>query len=310
MTVLAAMRARLAAFWSGDIAWSFRRSRLTMLAAAVTILLVGSAILAPWIAPTDPFDPAQVDLMNAELPPAWMADGDPRFVLGTDVQGRDMLSAMLYGSRISIAVGAAAVGFAMLLGVTLGLVAGYLGGRVDAAIMRIADVQLSFPSILVALLVHGILRGLLPASSREALSIYVLIVAIGLADWVQFARTVRSRTLVERDREYVQAARIIGRGPAAIMRAHILPNVMSPVLVIACISLATAILTEASLSFLGVGVPVTQPSLGTLIRIGNNYLFSGQWWMTVFPSITLSVLVLAVNILGDWLRDALNPLLR
>jgi peptide/nickel transport system permease protein len=300
----------MAGFLDSDFVYSFRRSRTTMAAAAVTALLIGAALLAPWIAPQNPFDPAQVDLIDAEIPPVWIEGGDPRFLLGTDIQGRDILSAILYGSRMSLAVGLCAVGFAMLLGVSLGLVAGYLGGRVDAIIMRIADVQLSFPSILIALLVHGILRSLLPVASRETLAIYVLIIAIGLADWVPFARTVRGQTLGERDREYVQAARITGRGPVAVMVSHILPNVLSPVLVIGCIGVATAILTEASLSFLGVGVPPTQPSLGTLIRIGQSYLFSGQWWMTVFPSLTLVCLVLSVNVVGDWLRDTLNPLLR
>jgi peptide/nickel transport system permease protein len=300
----------LRALFDSDFVYSFRRSRATMVAAAVTMLLIGAALLAPWIAPQNPFDPAQVDLIDAEIPPIWIEGGDPRFLLGTDIQGRDILSAILYGSRMSLAVGLCAVGFAVLLGVSLGLIAGYLGGRIDAIIMRIADVQLSFPSILIALLVHGILRSLLPASARETLAIYVLIIAIGLSDWVPFARTVRGQTLGERDREYVQAARITGRGPVAVMVSHILPNVLSPVLVIACIGVATAILTEASLSFLGVGVPATQPSLGTLIRIGQSYLFSGQWWMTVFPSLTLVCLVLSVNMVGDWLRDTLNPLLR
>jgi peptide/nickel transport system permease protein len=300
----------MAGFLDSDFVHSFRRSRATMAASAVTLLLIGAALLAPWIAPQNPFDPAQVDLIDAEIPPIWIEGGDRRFLLGTDIQGRDILSAILYGSRMSLAVGLCAVGFAMLLGVSLGLMAGYLGGRVDAIIMRIADVQLSFPSILIALLVHGILRSLLPVASRETLAIYVLIIAIGLADWVPFARTVRGQTLGERDREYVQAARITGRGPVAVMVSHILPNVLSPVLVIGCIGVATAILTEASLSFLGVGVPPTQPSLGTLIRIGQSYLFSGQWWMTVFPSLTLVCLVLSVNVVGDWLRDTLNPLLR
>jgi peptide/nickel transport system permease protein len=300
----------MAGFLDSDLLYSLRRSRATMIAASVTLLLIAAALLAPWIAPQNPFDPAQVDLTDAEIPPVWSEGGDPRFLLGTDIQGRDILSAILYGSRMSLAVGLCAVGFAMLLGVSLGLIAGYLGGRVDAIIMRIADVQLSFPSILIALLVHGILRSLLPASARETLAIYVLIIAIGLADWVPFARTVRGQTMGERDREYVQAARVTGRGPIAVMVSHILPNVLSPVLVIGCIGVATAILTEASLSFLGVGVPATQPSLGTLIRIGQSYLFSGQWWMTVFPSLTLVCLVLSVNVVGDWLRDSLNPLLR
>lgn len=304
------MRARLATWWDSDVAASFRASRLTMFASLVLLIFVGGALLAPWIAPQNPFDPAQIDLADGEIPPRWTQGGDARFFLGTDTQGRDILSTILYGSRISLFVGAAAVAFALVLGVALGLLAGYKGGWIDSAIMRVADIQLSFPSILIALLIYGIARGLLPATARDAMSIYVLVVAIGLSDWVQFARTVRGRTLVERDREYVHAAQLVGRWPVAIMFTHVLPNVLSPVLVIACISLATAILTEASLSFLGAGVPPTQPSLGTLIRIGNEFLFSGQWWMTVFPSLALVTIVLATNVVGDWLRDALNPMLR
>ena len=293
-----------------DVFYSFTRSKVTMVASAVTLLIVFSALFAPWLAPQNPFDPAQLDLMDASTPPSWMIDGDPKFMLGTDDQGRDLYSAILYGSRISLLVGFASVLFSLLLGVSLGLIAGYLGGTVDAIIMRIADVQVSFPAILIALLIDGVARSLMPIELHERLAIPVLIFAIGISGWVQFARTVRGSTMVEKNKEYVQAARVIGRHTATIMLRHVLPNVMGPVLVIATIGLAVAVLTEATLSFLGVGVPPTEPSLGTLIRIGNNFLFSGEWWIVIFPGTALATLVLAVNLLGDWLRDVLNPKLR
>ena len=262
------------------------------------------------ITPQDPFDPAQLDLLDAFTPPAWAPGGDWRFVLGTDDQGRDLYSAMLYGARISLLVGVASVLLAALVGVPLGLVAGYAGGAVDAAIMRIADVQISFPAILIALLIDGVLRGILPRDRHDDLALYVLVFAIGAAGWVQFARTARGSTMVEKNKEYVQAARVIGAPPAVILLRHVLPNVMGPVLVIATIGLAVAILTEATLSFLGVGVPPTRPSLGTLIDTGQDFLFSGEWWIAVFPGALLAALVLAINLLGDWLREALDPKLR
>ena len=298
------------AIWDHDLAYSFRRSPVTIAAAVLTVLCVGGALLAPWLAPQNPFDAASLDLNRAFAPPAWIAQGASNYPLGTDDQGRDILSTILYGARISLGVGLAAVLFALGLGVTLGLLSGYLGGRLDAFIMRIADIQLSFPAILIALLVDGVARVSLPASSHDEIAIPVLIFAIGISGWVQYARTVRGSTLVEKHKEYVQAARVIGRPPLVIMLRHVLPNVMGPVLVIATIHIATAIITEATLSFLGVGVPATRPSLGTLIRIGNEFLLSGEWWITVFPGVALVTLVLSVNLLGDWLRDALNPRLR
>ena len=298
------------AIWDHDLAYSFRRSPVAVAAAVLTVLCVGGALLAPWLAPQNPFDAAALDLNRAFAPPAWVAQGATNYPLGTDDQGRDILSTILYGARISLGVGLAAVLFALGLGVTLGLLSGYLGGRLDAFIMRIADIQLSFPAILIALLVDGVARVSLPASSHDEIAIPVLIFAIGISGWVQYARTVRGSTLVEKHKEYVQAARVIGRPPLVIMLRHVLPNVMGPVLVIATIHIATAIITEATLSFLGVGVPATRPSLGTLIRIGNEFLLSGEWWITVFPGVALVTLVLSVNLLGDWLRDALNPRLR
>jgi len=297
-------------FWKHDLAYSFRRSPVAIAAAVSTVICIGGALLAPWLAPHNPFDPASLNLNNAFVPPAWVAQGVPGYPLGTDDQGRDILSTIMYGARISLGVGASAVLFALVIGVTLGLLSGYLGGRLDAFIMRVADIQLSFPAILIALLVDGVARVALPAESHDRIAIPVLILAIGVSGWVQYARTVRGSTLVEKNKEYVQAARVIGRSPLAIMLRHVLPNVMGPVLVIATIHIATAIITEATLSFLGVGVPPTRPSLGTLIRIGNEFLLSGEWWITVFPGIALVALVLSVNLLGDWLRDALNPKLR
>jgi len=295
---------------NSDIFYSFSHSPLTIIAAIITITIIFSAIFAPWLAPQNPFDMAGLELIDAHIPPIGSADSDPRFLLGTDDQGRDLLSAILYGSRLSLIVGFSSVIFAMILGVSLGLISGYAGGVVDAFIMRVAEIQISFPAILIALLVNGILRTLFPDFNAERLVLIVLIFSIGISGWVQYARTVRSSTIVEKRKEYVQAAKVICIHPVLIMLRHILPNVMGPVLVISTIHLAVAVITEATLSFLGVGVPSTEPSLGTLIRIGNDYLFSGEWWITIFPSIALATLVLAVNILGDWLRDALNPKLR
>lgn len=304
-------RSRLRIALDSDFAYQFKKSPIAMVSALVVLIMVSCAIFAPLIAPHNPFDPGSLNLMNGfsspMVPNAFTGD---TFWLGTDDQGRDVFSTILYGMRISLFVGAAAVLFAMVLGITLGLLAGYLGGWVETIIMRVADVQLTFPAILVAMLIFGVAKGVTPVEYRDQMAIWVLIIAIGLSDWVQFARVVRGATLVEKNKEYVQAARLIGRGSGAIMLRHILPNVLSPVLVIATISLALAIIAEATLSFLGVGAPPTQPSLGTLIRIGQGYLFSGEWWILLFPSITLLALALSVNLLGDWLRDALNPRLR
>jgi peptide/nickel transport system permease protein len=293
-----------------DLFYSFRRSRLTMLAAAVTLLLFLLAIFAPLIAVQNPFDPAQLQLMNSRIAPLWTADGQSPFLLGTDEQGRDMLSAILYGLRISLIVGVLGVAFSGALGILLGLVAGYVGGAVDSLIMRIADVQLTFPAILIALLVNGIAKSVLGNRLDAASMLGVLVLAIGLSFWVQYARTVRGSVLVEKNKDYVAAAQLIGLPAPVIMLRHVLPNTMGPILVIATINLALAIITEATLSFLGSGMPDTMPSLGTLIRIGNNYLFSGEWWIVAFPGIALAALILSINLLGDWLRDALNPKLR
>ena len=310
MLLAARLTDSLHRFFDGDIWFSFTRSKMTVTAGAVAGVLILAALAAPLISPQNPFDPAALELLDAFTPPVWYEDGSWKYLLGTDDQGRDMLSALLYGSRISIMVGFVSVLLAMAIGITLGLVAGYLGGAADAVIMRVADVQITFPAILVALLIDGVARGLLPNERHDELALFVIIAALGLSIWPQFARTVRGSTMVEKNKEYVQAARVIGLSRGLIMLRHVLPNVMGPVLVIATINLAIAVLGEATLSFLGVGVPPTEPSLGTLIRIGNDFLFSGEWWIVIFPGVTLATLILSVNLLGDWLRDALNPKLR
>jgi len=293
-----------------DIFYSFRRSRMTMIATGITLLFFLLAILAPLLAVQNPFDPAQLQLMNSRISPLWTADGQSPFLLGTDEQGRDVFSAILYGLRISLAVGVLGVLFAGTLGITLGLIAGYVGGAVDSVIMRIADVQLTFPAILIALLVNGVAKSVLGNKLDPMTTLAVLVVAIGLSFWVQYARTVRGSVMVEKNKDYVAAAQLIGLPAPKIMLRHVLPNTTGPILVIATINLALAIITEATLSFLGSGMPDTMPSLGTLIRIGNNYLFAGEWWIVAFPGIALAGLILSINLLGDWLRDALNPKLR
>lgn len=300
----------LARLWDSDLAYSFRRSPTAVIAAIIALILITGALFAPWLAPHDPMDVASLSLLDSFKPPIFMPDADWSNVLGTDNQGRDVLSAIMFGMRISLIVGFLSVIFAILVGIALGLLAGYAGGALDAALMRVADVQLTFPSILTALLVDGVITAALPQTMRDAVQIYVIIFAIGISLWPNFARTVRGSTLVERRKDYVMAARVIGVPAWRIMLNHVLPNVIGPVLVIGTLGLGLAVIAEATLSFLGVGLPPTQPSLGTLIRFGNDYLFSGQWWVTIFPGLALILLVLSINLLGDWLRDALNPKLR
>ena len=298
-------------FQESDFLHDFKRSPVTIVSFAVVVVLFLLAVFAELVAPTNPFDVGSLNLMNGFTPPMQPnAFTGEVFPLGADDQGRDLLSAIIFGLRVSLFVGLTAVILAMVLGVSLGLLAGYRGGWVDSLIMRAADIQVTFPSILIAMLIFGVARGLLPPSMRDELAISVLIISIGLSEWVPFARTVRGTTLVEKEKEYVQAARLIGLSSGQIMLRHILPNVLSPVLVIATITLALAIIAEATLSFLGVGAPPTEPSLGTLIRIGQDFLFSGEWWILIFPSATLLSLALSVNLLGDWLRDILNPRLK
>ena len=302
---------RLSQFLDSDFFFDFRHAPVTIIASVVVALLIFVAVLAPFVAPTNPFDPTTINLMNGFTPPM-----DPNaftgevFLLGTDDQGRDLLSGIIYGLRISLFVGLMSVLLAMGIGVSLGLLAGYVGGWIDNIIMRCADIQMTFPSILIAMLIFGVMRGVIPPDLRDEMAVVVLILAIGLSEWVPFARTVRATTLVEKEKEYVQAARIIGLSRTQIMWRHILPNVLGPVFVISTITLALAIIAEATLSFLGVGAPPTEPSLGTLIRIGQDYLFSGEWWILLFPAVTLLALALSVNLLGDWLKDTLNPRLK
>ena len=301
---------RLARWWDADLSYGFRHSPVAIVSALVLAICLAAALFAPWIAPHNPFDLATLNLTDALTPPHGMEGAKSAYPLGTDDQGRDVLSAIMFGTRISLLVGVAAVALSVMLGVSLGLVSGYGGGRLDAFIMRAADVQLSFPAILIALLIDGVARAVLPRNAHGDVALIVLIIAIGVSNWPTYARTVRSSTLVEKSKEYVQAARVIGITPAAILFRHLLPNVLGPVLVLATINIATAIVLEATLSFLGVGVPPMRPSLGTLIRVGNDFLFSGEWWITIFPGAALVILVLAINLLGDWLRDALNPKLK
>jgi len=303
------MNKTLARWYDSDVGYSFRTSPVAIVAAVIAFVCIFCSVFAGWVAPHNPFDLASLDLMDARLPPAWMEGGSAKYLLGTDDQGRDILSALIYGARISLVVGVVSVLLSVFVGVLLGLMAGFWGGWLDAFLMRLCDVMLSFPAILVALLIAGVGRALFP-DAHESLAFGVLIFAIALTGWVQYARTVRGSTLVERGKEYVQAARVMGVPPLRIMLRHVLPNVLGPVLVLATIQVATAIITEATLSFLGVGVPPTSPSLGTLINNGNAVLFSGEWWVLVFPGAMLVLLALSVNLLGDWLRDALNPRLR
>jgi peptide/nickel transport system permease protein len=308
--VLMRRPSRLKVIVDSDLFYSFLRSKVTIAAAIVTLVIVLGAVFAPYIAPKNPYDLTQISILDSNNPPIWMEGGQSPYVLGTDDQGRDVFSTILYGSRQSLAIGLMATVLAGILGISLGLIAGYAGGTTDAFIMRAADVQSTFPAILIAMLIDGTSRALFGEQRNEQIVFWVMVLSIGLSFWVQYARTVRGSTLVEKSKDYVLAARLIGIAPVKILFRHVLPNVVGPVLVIATINLALAIITEATLSFLGLGLPPTQPSLGTLIQIGQKYLFAGEWWIAIFPGITLAALVLAVNLLGDWLRDALNPKLR
>ena len=295
--------------WHSDVGYSFRTSPVAVVAGAIAFVCIFCAVFANLVAPYNPFDLATLELGDAFLPPTWSQGGSPKYFLGTDDQGRDILSALMFGARISLLVGLASVLLSVIAGVSLGLLAGFVGGTLDAFIMRVCDVMLSFPAILIALLIAGVARALFP-NGNESLAFGVLIIAISMTGWVQYARTVRGSTLVERNKEYVLAARVTGVSPLRIMVRHVLPNILGPVMVLATIQVATAIITEATLSFLGVGAPPNSPSLGTLIQVGNKFLFSGNWWITVFPGVMLVLIALSVNLLGDWLRDALNPRLR
>lgn len=300
--------ARLAArVDASDVLFAFFHTPSAILSSLVFALLVLLALAAPVLAPLNPFDLARIDVLDAHLPPVFCDGGDARFFFGTDDQGRDLLSTMLYGLRISLSISLISVALSIVIGVGVGLTSGFVGGALDAFLMRLCDVMLSFPAILTALLIDGVCRVIFPSTFHESLAFFVLVFAITLSGWVPYARTVRGLTLVEKGKEYVLASELTGLTKVSIMIRHILPNVLEPVYVLAAVNVATAVMTEATLSFLGVGVPPTTPSLGTLIRIGNDYLFSGEWWICIFPGLVLVALVLSVNLMGDWLRDAMNP---
>ncbi len=301
------MRRMWRRFVDSDLVYHFNRDKVAMVSFWVLLTLVVISFSAPWTAPFNPYDPLQIDIMDSDIPPEWSENGDERFLLGTDAQGRDMLSTMMYGTRISIVIGLFAVGLQLILGITFGLLAGYVGGRVDAFLMRIADIQLSFSTLMVAIVVLAIFQAALGADLYSEYAIFMLILVIGIAEWPQYARTVRASVLAEKEKEYVDAVRVIGLGPIRIMFRHILPNTLSPILVISTVQVANAIMNEAALSFLGLGMPVNRPSLGSLINSGFEYLLSGSWWITFFPAAVLVLLVLVINLLGDWLRDVLNP---
>lgn len=294
-------------FKSSYFLYSFRRDPVAVISFAILLLLILLSFSAPLIAPYDPYDTASIDIMDAEIPPAWLEEGNTAYLLGTDIQGRDLLSTIMYGMRVSVLIGCGAVILQAVIGIFIGLISGYAGGRLDAFLMRVADVQLSFSTMMVAILISAIFQVAFGVGKFEEMAVPLLVVIIGLAEWPQYARTVRASVLGEKKKEYVEAARVIGFGPLRIMFRHILPNTLSPVLVISTVQVANAVMSEAALSFLGLGMPVTKPSLGSLINSGFEYIFSGSWWITFFPGLLLVIFVLVINLLGDWLRDVLNP---
>ncbi len=290
-----------------NIYYYFFRDKVAMISAVILLVMVSAALLAPVLSPMNPYDMSQIDIMDSELPPVWEDEGDERFLLGTDDQGRDLLSTILYGTRISLAIGIFAVMLQAFLGIVIGLTAGYFGGRVDGFLMRLADIQLSFSTMMVAIIVLAVFQAAFGMEFYSRMAMLMLILVIGIAEWPQYARTIRASVLAEKQKEYVEATRVMGFGPGRIMFRHILPNCLSPILVISTVQIANAIISEAALSFLGLGMPPSQPSLGALISSGFEYIFSGTWWITVIPGIVLVLLVLVMNLLGDWLRDVMNP---
>lgn len=298
---------RLQTIWDSNMAYSFRRNPVAVVSLAVFLVIAVMAFLAPLIAPFDPYDPAQIDIMNSEYPPSWVAGSEPAFWLGTDDQGRDLWSTILYGTRLSLLIGICAVALQAVLGISIGLIAGYVGGQLDSFLMRLADIQLSFSTLMVAIIFLAITQAMFGSDTFNRYAVVFLVAVIGVAEWPQYARTVRATVLAEKKKEYVDAARVLGFGPGRIMIRHILPNSLSPIFVISTVQVANAIISEASLSFLGLGMPPSQPSLGSLISAGFDYIFSGSWWITAIPGVVLVVLVLVINLLGDWMRDVLNP---
>jgi len=298
---------RLSRAWNSDLVFSFRHNYVALISMLVFLAIASAALFAPFIAPFDPYDPAQIDIMNSEYPPIWIDGADSAFVFGTDDQGRDLWSTILYGTRLSLLIGLCAVLLQAFIGISIGLIAGYVGGRIDSLLMRLADIQLSFSTLMVAIIFLAMAQAMFGSETFNQYAIYFLIAVIGIAEWPQYARTVRATVLAEKKKEYVDAARVLGFGPLRIMVRHILPNSLSPIFVISTVQIANAIISEASLSFLGLGMPPNQPSLGSLISSGFDYIFSGSWWITAIPGVVLVVLVLVVNLLGDWMRDVLNP---
>ncbi|MYM56898.1 ABC transporter permease [Thalassovita mangrovi] len=298
---------RLGRVWNSNFVYSFRKNPVAVVSMAIFLLIAAAALLAPWLAPVDPYDPSLFDIMDSELPPVWSDSGDSRFLFGTDDQGRDLWSAILYGTRLSLIIGLCAVALQALLGISIGLIAGYVGGRTDSLLMRLADIQLSFSTLMVAIIFLAVTQAMFGSETFNQYAVFMLIAVIGVAEWPQYARTVRATVLAEKKKEYVDSARVLGFGPLRIMVRHILPNSLSPIFVISTVQVANAIISEASLSFLGLGMPPSQPSLGSLISSGFDYIFSGSWWITAIPGVVLVVLVLVINLLGDWMRDVLNP---
>ncbi|WP_371170279.1 ABC transporter permease [Aliiroseovarius sp. 2305UL8-7] len=298
---------RWSKIWNSNMGYSFRRNPIAVVSLVIFLLIALAAFCAPLIAPYNPYDPAQIDIMNSEYPPVWINGSLPEFMLGTDDQGRDLWSTILYGTRLSLLIGICAVALQAFLGISIGLIAGYVGGRLDNLLMRMADIQLSFSTLMVAIIFLAVTQAMFGSETFNRYAVFFLIAVIGVAEWPQYARTVRATVLAEKKKEYVDSARVLGFGPMRIMVRHILPNSLSPIFVISTVQVANAIISEASLSFLGLGMPPSQPSLGSLISSGFDYIFSGSWWITAIPGVVLVVLVLVINLLGDWMRDVLNP---
>ncbi|MBM1556279.1 ABC transporter permease [Sulfitobacter mediterraneus] len=307
MTTTATEASRWSRMWNSNMGYSFRRNPVAVVSLAIFAFITVMSLLAPLIAPFDPYDPAQIDIMNSEYPPVWVDGADAQFMFGTDDQGRDLWSTILYGTRLSLLIGLCAVALQAFLGISIGLIAGYVGGRLDSLLMRMADIQLSFSTLMVAIIFLAVTQAMFGSETFNQYAVYFLIAVIGVAEWPQYARTVRATVLAEKKKEYVDSARVLGFGPLRIMVRHILPNSLSPIFVISTVQVANAIISEASLSFLGLGMPPSQPSLGSLISSGFDYIFSGSWWITAIPGVVLVVLVLVINLLGDWMRDVLNP---
>lgn len=294
------------AFANSDFFYYFKRDKTAIFSCLVLIALIAAALFAPWLATQNPYDLAVIDVMDAEYPPRWVEGGEARFWLGSDDQGRDIYSTILYGLRTSLAIGLGAVALQMVIGIVVGLFAAWYGGWLDNILMRITDVQLSFSTLMIAIIISALFKTAFGAEFFAQNAVLILVLIIGISEWPQYARTIRATALAEKSKEYVEAGRVMGFGSLRIMFRHILPNCLTPILVISTVQIANAIMSEAALSFLGLGMPPSKPSLGSLISIGFEYITS-SWWITLFPGLVLVLLVLVVNLLGDWLRDVFNP---